>query len=901
MQFGLPITIEHPKGSTRTGTGADGKTWARKMHADYGHIRRTEGTDGDELDVYVGPDAKADVVFAVTQLKTPDFKKFDEQKFMLGFPTAAEAKTCYLKHYPNPKIFGGMTAMTLDDFKAKAMTKTNHGKKLASHERLYVEMNLHLMERGEKVSAQVMGGPQAAGMAAQFAAERGVASPYVADLGGGADFTQYPRPHGGGLAIRSRTGSGAVFKTSSAQVAGRPLTVADRSKIKEKNFAIPESRKYPIHDISHARAALSMVAKHGTPEEQSRVRAAVAKKWPGISSAPVKEKQAGDRTTKIEDRLDDVGLTILGAPYAARGVANVLEHRGGRLGAIGGAARRAADFLHKHENKTELAGLALVAPGVIKPMAKGINKMLPDEKPKTASLDDLSPAQLAGLEKIASHYISDYEYFTEAEKLAFLSQMLGKAVGTGSRWAGNLAGSVQSGIARAGQAVSEAGTAFRNARSAAQHAGKIRGIQRARDYRVGVNQGAGTVTQAPRNSIVSSVNDRAQRIAEQRQALAQFRQSKGLGTSAERAAVNRGVAPAAAKAAPAAAPAAAAQPAAVSQGNAAGIGRSNAVQRGGSGGANTVARPAGATNAAPAPHGSREADLAAAFGEGNAPMPAPTPRAEVLAAQPATPAPTGNVSPNQVGATQYGRNAVPGQAPGGAAGFPAKGQAAQIPQAPAQAPAAQAAANPAPQAAQAAQGAAPAQEMGIIDSLHSYLPQGTPRWAALGVGGGLVAGSALSGGRNKENAISLEAKIAALNVRNLVSAGSAAGYARPKPGFLQRLVGGGANVPGTPPGSLAQASRVMEARQAFKNKPAGSTIAGAAGAAAPAAAEAGQRAAQNAGPLISGKTIAKGALIGTLGLGLYGGKKVIDTGATLASGHRHITPAPTPDYGSVVL
>lgn len=888
MAFGLPITIEHAKGSTRTGVGPDGKEWSRRMHADYGHIRRTEGTDGDELDVYVGPDSKSDVVFVISQLKAPEFKKFDEQKFMLGFPTAAEAKACYLKHYPNPKILGGMTAMTLDDFKAKAMNKTNHGKKLASHERLYVEMNLHLMERGEKVSAHVMGGPQAAGMAAQFAAERGVASPFVADLGGGADFMQYPRP-GGGRAVHSRSGSGFGFKTAAEE--RRPSVmprVLGGVLIGAGILGGARLLRAAHHDKLIA-DSMSSVARSGA----EGVRAL---------SGP-RKKIAADRVGKIEDRLDDVGLTILGAPYAARGVANVLEHRGGRLGAIGGAARRAADFMHKHENKTELAGLALVAPGVIKPMAKGINKMLPDEKPKVASLDDLSPAQLAGLEKIASHYISDYEYFTEAEKLAFLSQMLGRAVGTGSRWAGNLAGSVQSGIARAGQAVSEAGTAFRNARSAAQHAGKIRGIQRARDYRVGVNQGAGTVTQAPRNSIVSSVNDRAQRIAEQRQALAQFRQSKGLGTSAERAAANRGVAPAAAKAAPAA-PAAAAQPAAVAQGNAAGIGGSNAVQRGGSGGANTVARPAGATNAAPAPHGSREADLVAAFGEGDAPMPAPTPRANVLAAQPATPAPTGNVSPNQVGATQYGRNAVPGQAPGGAAGFPAKGQAAQIPQAPAQAPAAQAAANPAPQAAQAAQGAAPAQEMGIIDSLHSYLPQGTPRWAvpaALGVGGGLVAGSVLGGGRSKENSISLEAKIAALNARNLVSAGSAAGYVRPKPGFLQRLVGGGANVPGTPPGSLAQASRVMEARQAFKNKPAGSAIAGAAGAAAPAAAEAGQQAAQNAGPLISGKTIAKGALIGTLGLGLYGGKKVIDTGATLASGHRHITPAPTPDYGSVVL
>ena len=33
---------------------------------------------------------------------------------------------------------------------------------------------------------------------------------------------------------------------------------------------------------SHARMALAMVAKHGTPEEKKKVRAAVARKFPGI-------------------------------------------------------------------------------------------------------------------------------------------------------------------------------------------------------------------------------------------------------------------------------------------------------------------------------------------------------------------------------------------------------------------------------------------------------------------------------------------------------------------------------------------------------------------------------------------------------------------------------------------
>jgi hypothetical protein len=60
------------------------------------------------------------------------------------------------------------------------------------------------------------------------------------------------------------------------------LTAKGRSHIKESNFAIPEKKKYPIHDIEHARNALARVAQYGTPEEKRRVRAAVKKKYPQL-------------------------------------------------------------------------------------------------------------------------------------------------------------------------------------------------------------------------------------------------------------------------------------------------------------------------------------------------------------------------------------------------------------------------------------------------------------------------------------------------------------------------------------------------------------------------------------------------------------------------------------------
>jgi hypothetical protein len=56
----------------------------------------------------------------------------------------------------------------------------------------------------------------------------------------------------------------------------------ERDKLADSDFALPETRAYPIHDEIHARAALSEVAKHGTDEEKAKVRAAVKKRWPKI-------------------------------------------------------------------------------------------------------------------------------------------------------------------------------------------------------------------------------------------------------------------------------------------------------------------------------------------------------------------------------------------------------------------------------------------------------------------------------------------------------------------------------------------------------------------------------------------------------------------------------------------
>jgi hypothetical protein len=61
----------------------------------------------------------------------------------------------------------------------------------------------------------------------------------------------------------------------------RELTAKGRNRISEGNFALP-GRRYPIHDISHARNALARVSQHGTSAEQKQVRSAVHAAYPSL-------------------------------------------------------------------------------------------------------------------------------------------------------------------------------------------------------------------------------------------------------------------------------------------------------------------------------------------------------------------------------------------------------------------------------------------------------------------------------------------------------------------------------------------------------------------------------------------------------------------------------------------
>lgn len=113
--LGIPLLIEIEAGDTIRGTGDEGEKWEKTYAVPYGEVERTLGDDGDAVDVYVGPfDTAAAKVYIVHQVRKDGAP--DEDKVMLGFPGAAEARDAYELHGP-PWGFGSMDEMTLDQFK----------------------------------------------------------------------------------------------------------------------------------------------------------------------------------------------------------------------------------------------------------------------------------------------------------------------------------------------------------------------------------------------------------------------------------------------------------------------------------------------------------------------------------------------------------------------------------------------------------------------------------------------------------------------------------------------------------------------------------------------------------------------------------------------------------------
>jgi hypothetical protein len=118
---GLDVSIENPAGTVRRGVDPGGHPWETRMVYDYGYVKGSIGTDGDHVDCYLGLDAEAEYAYLITTKAPPDFVKDDEQKCMLGFADEVSAVAAFLHHFDDPRFFGGVLAMPMDEFRRKVL------------------------------------------------------------------------------------------------------------------------------------------------------------------------------------------------------------------------------------------------------------------------------------------------------------------------------------------------------------------------------------------------------------------------------------------------------------------------------------------------------------------------------------------------------------------------------------------------------------------------------------------------------------------------------------------------------------------------------------------------------------------------------------------------------------
>jgi len=118
---GLTIAIENEAGSVRRGFKPDGSQWETRMLYAYGYVSRSLGTDGDAVDVFIGPNLDSPLVFVVHQRRVGDWEKYDEDKCMVGFDNLDGAVHAFLACYDDPRFLGPVTTMTAESFASKVL------------------------------------------------------------------------------------------------------------------------------------------------------------------------------------------------------------------------------------------------------------------------------------------------------------------------------------------------------------------------------------------------------------------------------------------------------------------------------------------------------------------------------------------------------------------------------------------------------------------------------------------------------------------------------------------------------------------------------------------------------------------------------------------------------------
>jgi inorganic pyrophosphatase len=151
---GIPLEIENPTGTVRSGKDRNGKTWSIKMSNHYGRIPNTEGLDSDCIDIYLNAqNPKTNLVFKI-HTKVPDTGEFDESKYMLGFKNQTEAEKAFRNSYDKPEFFGHIEEIPFETFKRRAMkdqlteiTSIKNLKDLIPLNETHTDLAVYLLEK----------------------------------------------------------------------------------------------------------------------------------------------------------------------------------------------------------------------------------------------------------------------------------------------------------------------------------------------------------------------------------------------------------------------------------------------------------------------------------------------------------------------------------------------------------------------------------------------------------------------------------------------------------------------------------------------------------------------------------------------------------------------------------
>lgn len=133
---GLTIKVDRPAGFVMRGQGRNGASWTRTYKYDYGFIPKTDGGDGDGLDVFVGPVKDDEEAYWVRQIK--DDGSFDEYKVFLGFGSRKAAEKAYKEHIP-AKYMSSVATMKIGLM--KSMLGIGQSEKLAERLAFFDELS----------------------------------------------------------------------------------------------------------------------------------------------------------------------------------------------------------------------------------------------------------------------------------------------------------------------------------------------------------------------------------------------------------------------------------------------------------------------------------------------------------------------------------------------------------------------------------------------------------------------------------------------------------------------------------------------------------------------------------------------------------------------------------------